>query len=121
MTTTQIRTPSGSLSGATMQCLVVLLHGLKPAKQCKTAVAAPFPLNFTASRRCLVRFRLSDFFFKLGSFLVLAGAGLTGYGCSCPCTGSAFGPCAAPADVPGHACYVKVAYVPMACCFTTPF
>ena len=66
-----------------------------------------------------LRFRLSDFFFKLGSFLVLAGAALTGYGCSCPCSGAAFRPCAAPADVPGQACYAKVAYVPMACCFAT--
>ena len=41
-----------------------------------------------------------DFLFKLGVFVVLSGASLTGWGCSCPCGagadyGTAVGPCAA--------------------------
>ena len=61
-----------------------------------------------------------DFLFKLGVFVVLSGASLTGWGCSCPCGagadyGTAVGPCAA-SLVPDGACYTRVAYVPMTCC-----
>jgi len=75
----------------------------------------------TKAARCLfVLFRISEFFFKLGVFLVLAGASLTGWGCSCPCGGSAdygtaVGPCGA-SSVPEGACYARVAYVPLTCC-----
>ena len=72
-----------------------------------------------ATTRCLfVLFRISDILFKLGVFLVLAGASLTGYGCSCPCGSTIYnsiGPCAA-TPVPNGACYARVAYVPMASC-----
>ena len=62
-----------------------------------------------------------DFLFKLGVFVVLSGASLTGWGCSCPCGaaadyGTAVGPCAA-SLVPDGACYTRVAYVPMTCCW----
>ena len=63
-----------------------------------------------------------DFLFKLGVFLVLVGASITGWGCSCPCGasvdyGTVVGPCSA-SVVPGGACYTRVAYVPLACCWS---
>eukprot|EP00439_Symbiodinium_sp_Y106_P016003 s2504_g2.t1 len=65
--------------------------------------------------------RVCDVIFKFGVFCVLLGAGLTGWGCSCPCSGSALygtavGPCAASPLPPNGTCYARVAYVPLSCC-----
>ncbi|CAL1156249.1 unnamed protein product [Cladocopium goreaui] len=81
------------------------------------------PVSRSTTRCLFALFRISDFLFKLGVFVVLSGASLTGWGCSCPCCagadyGTAVGPCAA-SLVPDGACYTRVAYVPMTCCFAS--
>lgn len=125
MSTTQLRT--GHMTVGTARCLFLLFRishwvvlpccnflevdSLDMSMGIVVQVSFNFQLHFRRIQ--------GDFLFKLGVFLVLLGAGLTGWGCSCPCGGAkdygtAVGPCAETL-VPEGSCYARVAYVPMAC------